>query len=624
MSKPTRSSYVLTLLLIVPITAIGNPKKIERLIEAGKYSEAKPLIEVLLVEEPDNAYQIYNHALTYYAEGNYEEAIVLWEKVRVSPDEELSTKAMAQIGNASFRISERIKAEGRLEDATIPLRRAHHSLESASQRDSNPIAAQNYNFVSTELVQHLVQQGDSKIENAKKQGHTSERRIILYRAALADYEEALAISPDDPSLNELVDKTRQLMTSYLLNVGNKKLGNAQKRVDSVNKTYDGKKLNSETGKELQRAEGEIMNSVANFADAKSVDSKDESVDEAVSKSEEHASELLTEIADMWLRNSESHGESMAKNSERYKEIQNELKTEKDKEVRKALDNERKQISKNQKKLRTYKKEQKERAYRLYDKALQINPDNMLAYANKSEMDQLKSEELESKADAALASAEKELKKIQSKEPKLEELRERLAQSEEAKEQEKLENAIAKIENDQATMAQRAIDPLIQAKTDLEQASRLDFRNESALEKLNELEKSISENLELAADLQIASAEALEAADREDQAIVRKELAIKNYDSAQALSQDSMEKEALQQKVSSARNELVEQRNERARRQAAAEAQQPNQPSETNDPNSSQEITMEYKERMRFAENTNDGGEFGKFDTKAMKKVVKDW
>ncbi len=603
---------------------------VEQLIEAGKFSEAQPLIEKRLEETPGDPYLLYNLALTHYAAGDFEEAVVLWEKVRMASDQDLVTKAMAQIGNASYRISEVIQEEGRQEDATIQLRRAQHSLQAAVERDDDyDVAVQNFDFVSKKLVAHLVQQGNSKIEKSESKWVKGERDLVLYRSALTDYEEALSIRPDDEAIQKLVNDTRQKMTDYLMNSGEKNLSSAEKTLKKVKEPTAEDRLTSEEGRELNRAQNEISEAVANFEDAASISPDDQEAANALEEARKKASDLMKDIADKWRENSEALDDSIAQMQERRQVIQAQLKNEEDETKRSELGKENKDLAREMSRQQYHADLQAERALEDYEQALSLNPDNQEAFAEKWKLEQKMSEKHEAKADANLQVAQQALQNIEDRQPRLEQMREQLETAPENK-LKGLENEIEKYENYQASSAQHAADRLLKAKTDLEKSTQLDPSNESAQQKLEQTNAHIADVLEQAADLQLAIAERLQDAGKDDQAIARQEMAIKNFDSALALSEDEQQQAALVQKMAAARQDLLSQRNARAQQLATQQQQQqvqqpgdPNAPQQLNAENA-QEVAMEYKEMVQFAEDQQGSEEFGNFDTKAMKRVVKDW
>ncbi|WP_309385157.1 tetratricopeptide repeat protein [Cerasicoccus frondis] len=617
-------------LALAPAWSLAKPDPVEDLFDEGKYAEAKPIIEKQLEASPANPYLLYNLALTHYAAGNYEEAIVLWEKVRLSPDPDLVTKAMAQIGNASYRISEEIKEAGRQEDATIQLRRAQHSLQAAVERDDDyDVAAQNYEFVSAKLVEHLVQQGNSKIEKADTKWVKGERDLVLFRSALTDYEEALSIEPDDEEIQKLVEDTRQRMTDYLAASGERNLEEAEKKLETVKEPSPDDRLMSEEARELNHAENHIMEAVANFEDASSISPDDAKTAQVAEQAREQASKLMAEIADKWRQNTEAMEEKISQMEQRRDDINKQLKSEKGEEQRSDLNKESKELAREIGRFQYHVQDQQKRALEDYEQALAYDPDNQKAFAAKWELEKKMSQQFEDKADASLNFAQSSLQNIENRKPRLEQMREQLPTAD-AKRQSQLEKEIEKYESYQAASAQTAADQLLSAKTDLEKAVELDAANESALKKLEETSARIADALEQAADYQMASAEQLEAAGKEDQSIARMEMAIKNFDSAMALSDTEQQQDALAQKLEAAQQELLSQRNERSLELAAAQQQmqadqqpqlqQPAQP----DSDNKETVAMEYQEMVQFAEDASGSEEFGNFDTKAMKRVVKDW
>lgn len=636
MNNPHRTIprlLVLFIAALAPLITSAQPdRRIESLIEAGNFEEARPLIEKRLEQIPHDGYALYNLALIHYAGGNYDEAVVLWEKVRLSRDEDLVTKAIAQIGNASYRISEKTRAEGRQEDATIQLRRAQHSLGAAVERDDDyDVAVKNYEFVSEELVKHLIQQGNSKIEKSETKWVKGERDLVLFRSALTDYEEALSIKPEDEEIQKLVQETRERMKDYLTESGEQNLKTAEKTLEKLKEPTKEDRLNREDARDLQVAQDAIREAVANFEDAASI-SPDKETEKKAEDARKKASELMQEIAEKWQKNSEAYQEEIASKQQRRDQIQEQLESEKDDKKRSQLSNESRDLARENQRNEVQAMDQQQRAVDHYQEAVDLDPQNQAAQAALDELRQKMSEELEAKADENIAVADQAQENIDNRQERLDQMREDLAQTEPGSKQNRLESDIEKYENANASSSQHQADQLISAKENLEKATQLDPNNESAQKKLEETQARLPEILEQAADLQLASAQSMQQEGKQDQAIARMEQAIKNLDSAQALSTDEAQQQQLNQKMEAARQELLAERNDLAaamaqqmKQQAQQQAQQQMMAQQQQNQQQGQppEQAMEYQEMVQFTEAAG-SEQFGNFDTTAMKKTVKDW
>jgi len=103
-----RLTLVFALAACVQPASAKDVDAIAEQIQSGDHAAALPRIKAALANDPDNFYQLYNLGLAHYMAGDYEDAIVAWERVRFAQDPELVTRAMAQIGHASYRLGERM------------------------------------------------------------------------------------------------------------------------------------------------------------------------------------------------------------------------------------------------------------------------------------------------------------------------------------------------------------------------------------------------------------------------------------------------------------------------------------------------------------------------------------
>lgn len=601
---------------------------VESLIKSGKFSEARSLIEQRIQLNSQDPVLLYNLALTYYADGNYEEAVVLWEKVRLSDDKDLVTKAMAQIGNSSYRISVKIGEEGRKEDETIQLRRALHSLQAAVERDDGySIAQQNLNFVAERLVEHLVEQGKSKTKRTEEHWIRGERDLVLLRSALTDFEEALAIRPEDDEIQKLVQETRSKMTDHLTESGNQNLLSAEKKIEEVKQTAKEGQLGRDDGRELQRAQDEITEAVANFEDAASISPTDKTTRNDAEKARAKASLLMEDIASMWQKNSEGYEQRAMEKQSQRNEIAKKLENENNKKRQDQLRRESHELAKEINRDQQAALQQAEKALEDYELAIDYDPANQSALAAMQELKQKMSKQSEAEADKSLEVADSSQAYINRNIEQMTDYQKQLDKADDKKAQQ-IQSRMDDVNQQNAALAQRAADELIDARAQLQHATELDPENLSAASKLEQTNERIAGALEQAGDLQMMAAEQLQQKGQEDQAIARMEQAIKDYDSAMALTQQEGQEQALGEKLNIAREELLAHRNERAQQLNAQMQQQLQQQASQTPPQQvteqSSETAYEYMEMVQFAEDSKGSEEFGNFDTKAMKSVVKDW
>lgn len=627
--------FIRTALLLAMISYFGSvflyasdDWTVESLIKSGKFSEARSLIEQRIQLNSQDPVLLYNLALTYYADGNYEEAVVLWEKVRLSDDKDLVTKAMAQIGNSSYRISVKIGEEGRKEDETIQLRRALHSLQAAVERDDGySIAQQNLNFVAERLVEHLVEQGKSKTKRTEEHWIRGERDLVLLRSALTDFEEALAIRPEDDEIQKLVQETRSKMTDHLTESGNQNLLSAEKKIEEVKQTAKEGQLGRDDGRELQRAQDEITEAVANFEDAASISPTDKTTRNDAEKARAKASLLMEDIASMWQKNSEGYEQRAMEKQSQRNEIAKKLENENNKKRQDQLRRESHELAKEINRDQQAALQQAEKALEDYELAIDYDPANQSALAAMQELKQKMSKQSEAEADKSLEVADSSQAYINRNIEQMTDYQKQLDKADDKKAQQ-IQSRMDDVNQQNAALAQRAADELIDARAQLQHATELDPENLSAASKLEQTNERIAGALEQAGDLQMMAAEQLQQKGQEDQAIARMEQAIKDYDSAMALTQQEGQEQALGEKLNIAREELLAHRNERAQQLNAQMQQQLQQQASQTPPQQvteqSSETAYEYMEMVQFAEDSKGSEEFGNFDTKAMKSVVKDW
>src|SRR4051794_17089809 len=99
-----------SVLVMFSTRAAVDVEPIEKLIADGKPKEALAMLDKALASKPNNPKLLYNYGVANYAAGNYDEALLAFDKVEVLGRGAIVEKARAQKGNAEFHLGLQVRA----------------------------------------------------------------------------------------------------------------------------------------------------------------------------------------------------------------------------------------------------------------------------------------------------------------------------------------------------------------------------------------------------------------------------------------------------------------------------------------------------------------------------------
>ena len=165
MKLPLLIIYIL-LFLIHPLYAQPERKKVQEaneLFKAEKYNEALNLYRDAALDNPLSPGIHYNIGNTLYKQGNYEEALLEYDKVLTAKDADLHFRSYYNMGNTLYRM-------GKLPEAILSY------TEALKLNPDDDESKYNLEFVRNKLKEQLRNQEQSQQQQQEQQSQQEQKQ----------------------------------------------------------------------------------------------------------------------------------------------------------------------------------------------------------------------------------------------------------------------------------------------------------------------------------------------------------------------------------------------------------------------------------------------------------------
>lgn len=204
--------------------AVDVPLLQQRLSE-GHTTAVRQELDRALARDPDNAHLLYNRAVTAYAEGRFEEALLDLDIVENSRSKTLVTKARFQKGNADFRLGQLALAKD-VEAAISRWKQSIASYDALLKDNPRHTEAQtNLTQVRKLLLDTLLKRAQENLQAGQQQPQPPEQKIQSLRKAMDQFHDAGEMKPEGAQAQEAKEgeeKARDLLAQALAEEGTRK------------------------------------------------------------------------------------------------------------------------------------------------------------------------------------------------------------------------------------------------------------------------------------------------------------------------------------------------------------------------------------------------------------------
>ena len=284
-SSPYHPMKTLTLLAVLfvlaAVRAAVDVEPIEQLIADGKPKEALALLDKALTSRPNNTKLLYNYGVANYAAGNYDEALLAFDKVEMNGSSSLVEKARAQKGNAEFHLGLQVRANNLDETIERWKTSLDHYKGALKQSPRDTMAKSNHDTVQKLLMEILMKQAQEKLDAGLKDNWV-EHKIEELREAMEKFQEAKQVDPQSEPAKQGEKKAREELAKTLANLGEKK-------------------ATPKENQPLAQQVPEIQKGVDMLEDANQLVPEDKEIKEKLDKAKENLAQALTEKAKQELQ-----------------------------------------------------------------------------------------------------------------------------------------------------------------------------------------------------------------------------------------------------------------------------------------------------------------------------------
>ena len=198
----------------------GTPlQEVEKLLDSGKPDMAVELMRKEADLDVKNLYLLYNYGLTLYRAGRYDESIAAFQHIESTEDKELQSKATLQLGNAQYRLAQKLlkMKPAQTAGAILSLERALGYYQNANETLPSKESEHNKKVTTVQVVEVLVKVASSAANNAQIQSAKSNLALAEHwlREALQGYQRAKELDPLSLLIPPLLDDVTKRLVKNL-------------------------------------------------------------------------------------------------------------------------------------------------------------------------------------------------------------------------------------------------------------------------------------------------------------------------------------------------------------------------------------------------------------------------
>jgi Ca-activated chloride channel family protein len=207
---------LLAFVLLPAALAVSEPgREVAGLLKDGKPAEAVAVMRAALDAAPSDPVLAYNYGLTLYQAGKLEDAIEVFQNLKTSTTEEhLRAKALFQLGNAQFRLAEKL---GTQSGAVLSMERSLAFYDELLAVRSTGDARTNREAAKEALQEILTKIAAERLKSAddmEKRSDTARLSRVL-QEALDAQERLTTLDPKDKQAAAAKEEIRRRLAESL-------------------------------------------------------------------------------------------------------------------------------------------------------------------------------------------------------------------------------------------------------------------------------------------------------------------------------------------------------------------------------------------------------------------------
>lgn len=260
--------------------------QVEKLLKEKKTDDAVALMKQRAEKNPDNLLLVYNYGITLYQAGRFEDAITAFQSVEAAPnaDEAIRTQALLQLGNAQFRLGNKL---GTQPAAALSMERALAFYDQLLAQKSTSDGKHNREATVQALEGILRSIADDRLRSADEQikKNGTQRLSKTLKEAADALDRMVQLDPSNLDLVREATKTHERLAQALMAEAAKLSAEADKLEAANDQKNDRKVL------------GQRAQTIDIQKEAQNNSPKDQHIQDAIKEQQNKMADLLTKRAE---------------------------------------------------------------------------------------------------------------------------------------------------------------------------------------------------------------------------------------------------------------------------------------------------------------------------------------
>ena len=275
---------IIAALLLSTTPLFADLHEAKELMKQNQPGKAGEVLRQLQTQQPADPWLAYNAGVAAYAAKNYATADKIWQELAAKPlPNKLRDQVWTQIGNASFRLGEPMETSAPEQALTQwqQSREAYRVSFLAQPKDK--VVANNLAVVERKLAKLHAQLAKKLVQETQKE-RSNQKAIEKLEAALDHQRTAQNLAPKDEEIKQDQKKIEETLADKYA----KKATEEEKRADHA---LENKNANTWQQKE---AEKNLTAALTDFAQAKSLDEKNQDAKAGEPRVQDKLAKLLAQ------------------------------------------------------------------------------------------------------------------------------------------------------------------------------------------------------------------------------------------------------------------------------------------------------------------------------------------
>jgi hypothetical protein len=275
---------IIAALALAAIPAFADLREAKELMKQNQPGKAGEVLNRMQTQQPGDPWLVYNEGVAAYAAKDFPKADKIWQELAAKPlPHKLRDQVWTQIGNVAYRLGEPLETSAP-EQAVTHWQQSRESYRVVlAAQPKNTVVSNNLAVVEAKLAKVHARLAQRLVQETQKE-RSNQKAIEKLEAALDHQRTAQNLLPKDEEIKQEQTKIEQALAERYT----KKAAQAEKRADELAASPN---QNSWQQKE---AEKQLNAALTDFAQAKSLDEKNQEAKDGEKRVQDKLAKLLAQ------------------------------------------------------------------------------------------------------------------------------------------------------------------------------------------------------------------------------------------------------------------------------------------------------------------------------------------